>query len=183
MKKLFSTLSIVLAGAYVLITDPGPAPKIVSARAFTSEEIKLQMEREKLQIKYDAAENLAAHVLRRHGCEDEFAEIIGHAAVDTGLSPRLVAAVAIVESTCNPRARSKEGAVGLMQVVPKVWHYEVSDLLDPAFNVTHGARILASYVRRFGLEEGLHHYNGMGVGCEACDGEYVGKVLRTAGYV
>ncbi len=183
MRKLLliALLTIQSLVTYSLVINDGPTPKTILAHAFTPTEVKQQMEQEKKQIKYDAAENVAARVLRRHGCNDEFAEVIGHAAVDEGLNPRVVAAVTIVESTCNPNARSHD-AVGLMQVSPKTWHYTVKDLLNPAFNVTHATRILANYVHRFGLEEGLHHYNGLGVGCGACDDQYVGKVLRAAGY-
>lgn len=182
MKELLALSVLILGAITSAVVDPGPSPKAVLVRPFTPEDIKQGLEQEKKQVKYDAAENVAARVLRRHGCDDEFAEIIGHAAVDEGLNPRVVAAVAFVESTCNPNARSKEGCLGLMQVSPKTWHYKTTDLLDPAFNVKHATRILAGYVRRFGLEEGLHHYNGMGVGCSSCDAEYVGKVLRVAGY-
>lgn len=182
MKELLAILVLISGAVVSMATDPGPAPKTILAHAYTSEEIKQGLEQEKKQIKYDTAENVAARVLRRYGCDDEFAEVIGHAAVDEGLNPRVVAAVAFVESACNPNARSKEGCLGLMQVSPKTWHYQAEDLLDPTFNVTHATHILASYVHRFGLEEGLHHYNGMGVGCSACDAEYVGKVLRVAGY-
>lgn len=182
MKELLAVLVLALGAVVSAVTDSGPAPKTVPARPYTSEDIKQGLAQERKQIKYDAAENVAARVLRRHGCDDEFAEVIGHAAVDEGLNPRVVAAVAFVESTCNPNARSKEGCLGLMQVSPKTWHYKAKDLLDPTFNVTHATRILAGYIHRFGLQEGLHHYNGMGVGCEACDAEYVGKVLRVAGY-
>ncbi len=181
MKELLTVLVLISGAIISSMVDPGPTPKSVLAHAFTPAEVRQQLEQEKKQIKYDAAENVAARVLRRHGCDDEFAEVIGHAAVDEGLNPRVVAAVAFVESTCNPNARSRD-AVGLMQVSPKTWHYKTKDLLDPTFNVTHATHILASYVHRFGLQEGLHHYNGMGVGCSACDAGYVGKVLRVAGY-
>lgn len=165
--------------------DLGPAPKTVLAKALTPADVERQLEQEQKQLRYDAAENAAAAVMRRYrGCSDgEFAELIGHASVDEHIPARILAAVMIVESTCNPNAVSKSEAIGLMQVVPRVWRVPKAQLTNPTFNVGFAAHnILAPMIRMHGIREGLHHYNGMGVGCSACDGEFPEKVMRIAGY-
>lgn len=159
----------------------GVAPEPLKIRAFTPEQVSAQLDVEQKQRNYDKAEEVAARVLRRNGCSDEFAELIGRASVDEGISPRVVAATVYVESTCRDWVVSPEGAVGLMQVVPKVWHHKVHELKNPEFNVRVGTHILGAFIRAYGLREGLHHYNGMGIGCDACDQNYSGKVLQAAG--
>jgi hypothetical protein len=58
-----------------------------------------------------------------------------------------------------------------------VWHYSQEELKNPNRNLEIGASILASYVRRYGLKEGLHAYNGFGNRTD----EYSTKVLTAAG--
>jgi soluble lytic murein transglycosylase-like protein len=114
------------------------------------------------QLRYEAAKRIVVRVMHANGCSDRFAEPVARAAVDNNLSPRVVAAVVFVESSCNPDAISSEHAVGLMQVNGRVWHYSTTSLRDPEVNVQVGSRILREYIRRYGLREGLHHYNGVG---------------------
>jgi len=59
-------------------------------------------------------------------------------------------------------AISATGDVGLAQINAKIHHLTVPALQDPTFNLQKGAMILAAFVHKFGLREGLHHYNGMG---------------------
>lgn len=186
MKTILAILMLVQCAIIgSLMVDPGPAPKTVLAKALTPEDVKQGLEQERKQRQYDAAENVAVSVMKHYrGCADgEFAEAVGHAAVDEKIPARVIAATMIVESGCNPNAVSPHDGVGLMQVVPRVWRVSKTKLKDPMFNVrfaTHN--ILAPMIRAYGLREGLHHYNGMGVGCSACDGQYPEKVLRVAGY-
>jgi len=162
---------------------PGPTPETVLAHALTENDIRNQIAQEQKQIQYDVAEEVAAKVMKHHGCNDEFAELAGHAAVDERIPARLIAAVMVIESTCNAKAISRADGIGLMQVVPRIWHIQRNKLLDPAFNIRFAtSRILAPFVRVYGIREGLHHYNGMGVGCSACSEDYPERVMRIAGY-
>lgn len=160
-----------------------PPPDAIKVTAPTPASLTAQLQAEQKQAAYDEAEEAAARIFKRHGCSDEFAEYAGHNAVDFHIPARIVSALIIVESSCRPHVVSSEGAIGLMQIVPKVWHVKAEQLRDPAFNIHKGTEILSSYVRAHGLREGLHHYNGMGVGCETCDGQYGSKVLLVAGYI
>ncbi len=71
----------------------------------------------------------------------QFGGIINPAARRWGLDPRLVAAVVWVESSGDPKAISRKGAQGLMQLMPATARdLGVEDSLDPAQNVEGGTR-------------------------------------------
>lgn len=77
-----------------------------------------------------------------------------------GLPPALVAAVVRVESGFNPRARSRAGAIGLMQLMPATAAaLGVDDPLDPEQNVDGGCRYLKGLLEEFPLELALAAYN------------------------
>lgn len=74
------------------------------------------------------------------------------------LDPYLLLAVISIESGFNPLAESQVGAVGLMQIMPKVHADKFRALggeklaLDPWINMQVGAQILREYIDRFGSE-------------------------------
>jgi len=71
-------------------------------------------------------------------------------AIRYGLSPRLVAVIIEVESEFNPRATSRKGARGLMQLMPgTVSELRVRDSFDPYENITGGVRHLRRLMDRF----------------------------------
>jgi len=72
------------------------------------------------------------------------------AATRHGLDPDLVLAVARVESCFDPAARSRAGAVGLMQLMPATAReLGVRDSLDAVANLDGGSRYLAQMLARF----------------------------------
>lgn len=83
-------------------------------------------------------------------------------AVETGLSPGLIKAVAAVESGFDPGARSPKGAQGLMQLMPATAaRYGVRDAFDPLENLRAGATHLRDLLDQFGgdLTLALAAYN------------------------
>jgi len=65
----------------------------------------------------------------------------------------LLRAVIVVESGFNPRAVSKKGAVGLMQLMPATARqYGAENAYDPKQNVHAGARYLRSLLDRYGAD-------------------------------
>ena len=87
------------------------------------------------------------------------------------LDPALVAAVVYQESKFDAGARSSQGAVGLMQLLPETAQgiatrtggaaFEVDDLLDPEINVRYGCWYLRHLLDRYGSESrALAAYNG-----------------------
>src|SRR3989440_1215718 len=66
-----------------------------------------------------------------------------------GVSPKLLAAVAKVESNYNSRAVSPAGAQGLMQLMPGTAKGLGVDALDPAQAVDGAARMLSGLLKQF----------------------------------
>jgi soluble lytic murein transglycosylase-like protein len=88
--------------------------------------------------------------------------VIERAAASAAVRPELVRAVIVVESAFNPRAVSKRGALGLMQLNPATaQRYGVSNAFDPEQNITAGVHYLRDLMERFGnnLELVLAAYN------------------------
>jgi soluble lytic murein transglycosylase-like protein len=76
-----------------------------------------------------------------------FSNEINASARKYGLNPRFLDAVAFAESSYNPKAVSKSGAVGLTQLTPVAlkdigWQGKPTDLYNPATNLDLGAQYL-----------------------------------------
>ena len=85
---------------------------------------------------------------RRTGAE--FASHIEDAARAYGVEPALRRAVISAESGHNPNARSRAGALGLMQLMPDTAiRYGVTNRLDPVQNIHGGARYLRDLLKMF----------------------------------
>jgi soluble lytic murein transglycosylase-like protein len=86
--------------------------------------------------------------------------LIRKIAEQEGVDPSLVKAVVQVESGYAPRARSRRGAVGLMQVLPATGRqYGRVNLYDPSSNLRVGVRHLRSLLDRFPVTLALAAYN------------------------
>jgi len=113
---------------------------------------------------------LAAVVARRYRVAEGAAGEVVRAAFREGrryeLDPMLILAVIAVESRFNPFAASEQGAVGLMQIVPrfhmdKIGAEGAPSVLAPDMNIAVGARILKDSIQRGGSDAaGLQLYNG-----------------------
>jgi soluble lytic murein transglycosylase-like protein len=94
------------------------------------------------------------HLLDTHDIPaGPFGSLIYEVAARYSLNPDLVAAIVRVESSFNPRARSRKGACGLMQLLPETarrFGLRRKDLFDPAKNLEAGARYLRWLANRFG---------------------------------
>jgi soluble lytic murein transglycosylase-like protein len=94
--------------------------------------------------------------------EELYTPLIETAAERYGLETALVKAVVKVESAFFPKAFSKAGAMGLMQLMPATAReLGVSDPWDPATNLDGGCRYLRLMLERFGgdLRLSLAAYN------------------------
>jgi soluble lytic murein transglycosylase-like protein len=171
------SVAFIWLGLQYGILDAPSAPEVISVNLPTEASIKeeVKIERQEKAIKRAVAS--ARLVYRRNGCKDTYSEITGRTAYEFGLSPRLLAALVFVESSCNPTAVSGANSIGLLQVNPAVWGHR-KDLKNPEINLRIGANILAGYVHKYGLVEGIHHYNGYS---EVHEHTYVKKVLDKAG--
>lgn len=106
--------------------------------------------------------------------------LIENASQSYGVSADLISAVMLQESGGQSDVISSSGAVGLMQVMPSdgpaaefmcangpcfASRPSTQQLLDPAFNVDYGVRMLASLVQKYGGErDALKAYGPYNVG-------------------
>ena len=119
-----------------------------------------------------------------------YTDIIESVAAANGVDPRLVKALIQVESAYQPRATSRKGAMGLMQLMPETARrLSVDDPYDPRANIEGGIRYLKSLLDRFDLSLALAAYNAGEAAVEKFKGippyaetrNYVRDVLRLAG--
>jgi len=75
------------------------------------------------------------------------------------VTPELLTALIVVESSANHIAVSNKGAVGLTQVMPHVWRYQERELFNPYKNIEIGSKILKYYIDKYGINGGLSSYN------------------------
>lgn len=116
-------------------------------------------------------------------------DVITEAARRNGLSSSLLKALIHVESYFNPRAISKKGAMGLMQIMPEnLQLLNITDPFDPWENIMGGAAYLKAMLQRFSgqLPLALAAYNAGPTVVEKYNGippypetqDYVQKVMR-----
>jgi soluble lytic murein transglycosylase-like protein len=137
-----------------------------------------------------SADGLAAAPTKEHAIDwlarsAQYDGVIKGAAHDATIQAQLVRAVIVVESGFNPRAVSKKGAIGLMQLQPATAkRYGVKNIYDPGENVRAGAHYLSDLLVRFdsNMELALAAYNA---GEEAVEryGRHVPPFRETLAYV
>ena len=146
------------AVADALGTEKTPVPAISRSLAIGASDAALRIDQLASVVarRYRVADGAAGEVVRT-----AFREGGRH-----GLDPVLILAVIAVESRFNPFAASEQGALGLMQVVPR-FHKDkmpaegAPGMLEPEANIAIGTRILKDSIRRGGSDElGLQLYNG-----------------------
>jgi soluble lytic murein transglycosylase-like protein len=126
---------------------------------------------------------LTRDMLKRRAAD--LADLIDEAARRAQLKPALLRAVVEVESAFDPKAVSRKGAQGLMQLLPQTAeHYGVRHPFDPSDNLRGGAEYLKDLLRRYDnrLELALAAYNA---GIEAVDryGGAIPPYAETRAYV
>jgi hypothetical protein len=103
-----------------------------------------------------------AYLIDRMSVSTPFDQVILTNAKDAGVDPQLVKSVMLVESNYNPRAVSKKGARGLMQLMPATARrYGVGNSFDAAENIKGGVRYLADLLAMFSgkVDNALAAYN------------------------
>jgi len=126
---------------------------------------------------------------RKTAC-NKYSALIAEVAKKYDLEPELVMGVVKVESSFNPDCKSRVGAAGMMQVMPRTGKHMKcdSDLHDPEVNIDCGCRVLRRYLDRYdgNIVYALSAYNaGPGNANPSAKGrylpfnfKYVEKVLR-----
>jgi soluble lytic murein transglycosylase-like protein len=86
----------------------------------------------------------------RVSSQSELETLVRRISDENGVDPRLVDALVRVESAYDPKAVSRRGALGLMQLMPETARrLDVSDPFDPEQNVRGGIREFARLIRRY----------------------------------
>jgi len=105
--------------------------------------------------------------------------LIEENAVKAGLDPNLIGALILQESGGQPQIMSSNGAVGLMQVMPRDGiaskfmcingpcfndRPTIAELSEPGFNIQYGTRYLSSLISKSGnTRDALKFYGPAGV--------------------
>jgi len=119
----------------------------------------------------------------------QYAALIDAAAARHGVDARLVHAVIQVESGYQKNARSRRGAMGLMQLMPQTARqYHVRNPYDPVANIEAGVAYLSSLLDRFPKELALAAYNAGEAAVQRFGGvppyaetrQYVTRILQLA---
>jgi len=98
----------------------------------------------------ESARGKATSLPREEKEERSFDHIIQRVAKSYDVDPALVRAIIMAESSYNPRAVSKKGAKGLMQLMPKTAEYlGVEDSFNPEHNIDGGVRYFKELLDQF----------------------------------
>jgi soluble lytic murein transglycosylase-like protein len=179
--------------ALILMLSSGPACadifRSVTVDGVTRFVNVSQIERDELFLKKhpDAIPSHGASRLggRRADSKSPYASSIQAAGRVSDVDPALIHAVILAESGYDPSARSRKGAVGLMQLMPETAErYGVLNRLDPAQNIRGGTRYLRDLLRMFNndLRLALAAYNA-GEGAVAKYGNRIPPFPETIAYV
>jgi soluble lytic murein transglycosylase-like protein len=119
-------------------------------------------------------------------------ELADAAADKYGIPRKLVRSLMSAESGSNPRAVSRKGAIGLMQLMPGTARDLGVDPHDPAQNVDAGVRYLRDLLVKyhFGLWHALAAYNAGEGAVQKYSGvppyretiDYIQRITRNSGY-
>jgi len=91
-----------------------------------------------------------AYLAERRAAPGPWDDAIRAASLRHGVDPQIVKSVMLVESNFNPRAVSRKGARGLMQLMPETARrFGVTDRFDPLENLRGGVEYLAGLLRLF----------------------------------
>jgi len=133
-----------------------------ASKAEKTAEKKPKKKKKKASSSPDSSDVPETYKPRKEACE-QYEALIREKAAQHELEAELVLGVVKVESNFNPECRSRVGATGLMQVMPRTGkHMECgSDLEDPETNVECGCRVLKRYIDLYdgNVIYGLAAYN------------------------
>jgi soluble lytic murein transglycosylase-like protein len=120
----------------------------------------------------------------------QYGAIIDRMAAQHGVDAKLVRAVIQVESAYQQTARSRKGAMGLMQLMPDTARqYGVKDPYDPESNIEGGIKYLKALLDRLPRDFALAAYNAGEAAVERFHGippypetrNYVSRIVQLLG--
>jgi soluble lytic murein transglycosylase-like protein len=130
-----------------------PAPQPVQPTAPSAASPSAPSAQEKLEQLKKAADMLIEVNAALGAPRSPYGQIIYDIAIRHSVNPQLVAALIHVESAFNPRAVSRKGAYGLMQLLPETARrfgvHRKRDLFNPKKNLEAGVKYLKWLTERF----------------------------------
>jgi soluble lytic murein transglycosylase-like protein len=146
------------------------------------------------EVPYPEPESALADTIKPDTTTDSagaaYGEIIDQVSAAHGVDARLVKALIQVESAYKPRATSRKGAMGLMQLMPETARqYAVRDPYDVRANIEAGISHLKVLLDRFPRPLALAAYNAGVAAVERFGGvppyaetrDYVARILSIVG--
>src|SRR6185369_886338 len=101
------------------------------------------------EVPYPEPEPIVTEVALPPAAAVPYGELIDKFSTEHGVDAKLVRAVIQVESAYRNTARSRKGAMGLMQLMPDTARqYGVKDPYDPASNIEGGVKYLKALLQR-----------------------------------
>lgn len=91
----------------------------------------------------------------------DYSDTIEDAGRRFNVEPALIRAVMMAESGGDPKARSRAGATGLMQIMPDTARRLGVDASDPVQSIYGAANLLSQHLDHYGnVPDALRAYNG-----------------------
>ncbi len=171
-------LPILILAATLMVGCGAHAPATTEVQASSDKVSRKELkEREKRAGQAKDANVPKRYKPRQTACE-KYTDLITKIARAHDLEPELVMGVVKVESSFNPGCKSRVGARGLMQVMPRTGKHMKcgSDLSDPETNLECGCRVLKRYLDLYdgNLIYALSAYNaGPGNANPSAKGSYL----------
>ena len=161
MKKLTlifsSTLALLTLSVYFNVVQYNHTQRLeeqVFLSEFRAQTLHYVLDQEEEQLRTMTQEVMDVAQIDNELKAQHYAKIYIEAARNYDLNPRLLLFLTLIESSFDPQAESHKGALGLTQVMPKVWVKKIEfisdrkDLIDPFLNINAGAHVLRHYLNR-----------------------------------
>ncbi len=101
-------------------------------------------------LRSDGIKNVNAQLYTNNTTKDQIMSMIEDTSQKYGVDSKLIKALVQQESGFNPNAKSKAGALGLMQLMPSTAKgLGVTDPMDPKQNIEGGVKYFKSMLDRF----------------------------------
>lgn len=168
IKKIFALIGIatLVVGTYFFIAmDNKRAEESKIYKNLNLNNIKFQSTKGKEAISKCISKEYGINL----GIIQSIVELSDQAAIKYKTDYLLILAIIAIESRFHPLLQSEAGALGLMQIMPKIHssklepHGGANATFDPRVNIDIGTSILTTFIKQTGsMERGLAKYVGAG---------------------